>query len=112
MFNAATRGEEDAAHRLASDDTDRAERFAVVRRRRSDLFDRTLRTGAVRIDQELRRRLGPAVVASIVLPRAFYGSGSGTVLDVGAVVPDGTGMSAGFAGPIADAIDALVTRLE
>lgn len=111
-FYLETRTQEDAANASATDDTDRAERYAGVRRRRSDAFDRALRIDAVHVDQELRRRLGRTAMASIVLPRAFYQSGSGALLDAAAVVPDGTGMSAGFAGVLADAIEQMAERIE
>ncbi len=111
-FSIATRTEEDAANALATDDTDRAERYAVVRRRRSDEFDRTLRVDAVNVDNELRRRLGPATMESIELPRAFYQGSGGTLVSAASVVPGGIGMSAGFAGVLADAIDQMARRLE
>jgi hypothetical protein len=94
------------------DEKSAAERsFAVIREVSQD-FERTLRADAINVDNELRRRLGPKAVASIVgLPPSFFSASDGAPIGVLGLVPSGTGMSAGFLGVLANGIDQMAELL-
>jgi hypothetical protein len=111
-FNIALRNETESATRGAKDDKDRGERSMRVLKNKSDDFDRTLKADAVNIDTELRRRLGPKAVASIVgVPPSFFSASDGAPIGVTSLLPSGSGMSAGFAGVLADGIEQMARVL-
>lgn len=96
----------------AIDEKAAAERSFAITREVSEEFDRTLRADAINVDNELRRRLGPQAVASIVgLPRSFFSASDGAPIGVLGLLPSGTGMSAGFLGVLADGIDQMAQLL-
>jgi hypothetical protein len=89
-----------------------AERTFALLREVSEEFDRGLRADAINVDNELRRRLGPKAVASIVgLPPSFFSASDGAPIGLLGLLPSGTGMSAGFLGPLADGIDQMAALL-
>lgn len=89
-----------------------AERSFAVLREVSQEFERSLRADAINVDNELRRRLGPKAVASIVgLPPSFFSASDGAPVGILGLLPSGTGMSAGFLGVLADGIDQMAQLL-
>ena len=94
------------------DEKGAAERSFAVMHEVSDEFERTLRAHSINVDNELRRRLGPQAVASIVgLPPSFFSASDGAPIGVVGLIPSGTGMSAGFLGVLADGIDQMAQLL-
>jgi hypothetical protein len=76
-------------------------------------FRRTLRADAINVDNELRRRLGPRGVASIVgLPPSFYSASDGAPIGViGLTTSTGNDMDAEFVGTLANGIDQMAQLL-
>jgi hypothetical protein len=73
-------------------------------------FDRGLRADAINVDNELRRRLGPKAVASIIgLPPTFYSASDGAPLGMMSFVPGG--FAAGFLDTLANGIDQMAALL-
>ena len=111
-FDIGTRNEHQEAERSSKNAKDESERHMLILRDRSDEFDRTLRTDSVLIDTELRRRLGPQALASIVgLPPTFYSTSDKAPIGIQALISSGTGMSAGFVGTLADGLDQMARLL-
>ena len=111
-FEIGLRNESESALNGAKDDKDKAERSFRVLRNKSDEFDRTLKADAVNVDTELRRRLGPKALGSIVgLPPTFYSASDGAPIGITSLLPSGMGMSAGFAGVLADGIEQMARLL-
>jgi hypothetical protein len=84
------------------------ERQDALLREFSQRFEGELRADAINVDNELRRRLGPKGVASIVgLPKSLYSASDGAPIGIYGLFPSGFGLSAGFLGPLADGIDQM-----
>jgi hypothetical protein len=79
----------------------------------SDEFQRKLRADAINVDTELRRRLGPKALGSIVgLPPTFYSASDGAPIGIlGLVSSVTTGMDAAFIGVLANGIDQMAQLL-
>ena len=78
----------------------------------SDEFDRKLKADSNLVDNELRRRLGPQAVASIVgVPPSVFSASDKAAVSIIGMMPSGMGMSAGFAGTLADSIEQMARLL-
>ena len=94
------------------DDKAAAERIRAATREASEQFERTLRADAINVDNELRRRLGPKAVGSIIgLPPSFYSRSDGSPIGSYAFLPSGMGMSAVVLNVLADGIDQMAALL-
>lgn len=111
-FAIGVRNETNSALVGAKDEKDKAERSFRILRDKSDEFDRKMKADTINVDTELRRRLGPKAVASIVgvTPSLFSASDGAPVNPIG-IFPSGMGMSAGFAGTLADGIEQMARLL-
>jgi hypothetical protein len=111
-FEVGMRNELESAARGARNEQDKADRTRHILRDSSDEFDRKLKADAVNVDTELRRRLGPQALASIGgLPPTFYTTSEGAPVGIHSLIPSGSGMSAGFAGVLADGIEQMACLL-
>jgi hypothetical protein len=78
------------------DEKGRLDRIQAVHRELSEQFVRTLRSDAFNVDNELRRRLGPQAVATIIGITPSIVSDDGTRIDILSLVLSGTSFSMGF----------------
>lgn len=93
-------------------DKDAREQSDAIMRDVSEEFERTLRADTINVDNELRRRLGPRVLASIVgLPQTFYSASEGVPVGGLWLGPSGIGWSGAFLGVLADGIDQMAALL-
>jgi hypothetical protein len=111
-FDVGTRNATQSAVAGSKDEKDKGERTMRVLRDRSDEFDRTMRSDAILLDTELRRRLGPQALASIVgLPPTFYSASDNAPVGIMSLLSSNTGMSAGFVAVLADGLDQMAKLL-
>jgi hypothetical protein len=78
------------------DEKGRLDRIQAVHRELSVQFVRTLRSDAFNVDNELRRRLGPQAVATIIGITPSIVSDDGTRIDILSLALSGTSFSMGF----------------
>jgi len=111
-FTVSLRNQTDSAVAGAKDDKDKAERSFRILKAMSDEFDRKLKADSNLVDNELRRRLGPEAVASIVgVPPSVFSASDKAAVSIIGMMPSGMGMSAGFAGTLADSIEQMARLL-
>ena len=111
-FTVSLRNQTDSAVAGAKDDKDKAERSFRILKEMSDEFDRKLKADSNLVDNELRRRLGPQAVASIVgVPPSVFSASDKAAFSIIGMMPSGMGMSAGFAGTLADSIEQMARLL-
>lgn len=113
-FDVASRNVYNDTMKGVSDPHDQAERRQQIEQMRSDEFDRSLKADAINVDTELRRRLGPKALASIVgLPTTFYATANkdAPVGMVTLVASAASGWSSAFVGTLADGIERMAQVL-
>jgi len=111
-FAVSLRNQTESAVAGAKDDKDKATRSFRILKEMSDEFDRKLKADSNLVDNELRRRLGPKAVASIVgVPPSVFSASDRAAVSIVGMMPSGTGMSAGFAGTLADSIEQMARLL-
>lgn len=111
-FTISLRNQSDSAVTGARDEKEKAERSFRIMKEMSDEFDRKLKADTNLVDNELRRRLGPKAVASIVgVPPSIFSASDHAAVSIVGMMPSGMGMSAGFAGTLADGIEQMARLL-
>lgn len=88
-----------------------AERDQALLREVSQDFARNLRSDAINVDNELRRRLGPKAVASIVGVLPSLASTDGTRISIVGLMPQGAGFDSFYLCQMAEGMEQMAKML-